>query len=226
MNEQTLKNIVEAALMTADQPLSLDALLGLLTADSSEPPDRATIRTTLAQLTEDYQGRGIELKEVASGYRLQVREEMSQWVNRLWQERPPRYSRALLETMAIIAYRQPVTRGEIEAIRGVAVSTGIIKTLLERQWIRAAGQRDVPGRPTVYVSTRQFLDYFALKSLSELPTLAEIKELGEANLDLFPPRPPDDQTSAQPTQQPQPDTAANDQGPVAEPSPTDIATPA
>jgi len=130
------------------------------------------------------EGRGYELVQVAGGYRFQVRQNLSTWVGRLWQERPPRYSRALLETLSLIAYRQPITRGEIEEIRGVAVSTNIIKTLQEREWVRVVGHRDVPGRPAMYATTRQFLDYFNLKSLEELPTLAEIKDLDNLSGDL------------------------------------------
>lgn len=167
-----LKQIVEAALLAAGEPLSLDRLQGLFQAD--ETPSLVDLRQAVDQLAADCAGRGIELKEVASGFRFQVKRELAGWVCRLWEERPARYSRALLETIAIIAYRQPVTRGDIEDIRGTAVSTSIMKTLLERQWARVLGHREVPGRPALYGTTRQFLDYFNLKSLDELPTLLEL----------------------------------------------------
>lgn len=177
-----LKNIVEASLLAAGRPMSLDALQGLF--DELECPDKQQLRTILQQLAEDYQGRGIEIAEVSTGWRIQVGQSCSSWVSRLWDERPARYSRALLETLALIAYRQPITRGEIEDIRGVSVSTHIIRTLLEREWVRVLGQRDVPGKPSLYGTTREFLDYFGLKSLDELPTLAELRDLDEINREL------------------------------------------
>ena len=177
-----LKNIVEAALFSAGQPLSLDNILVLF--DDGEQPEKAELKTVLQSLQEDYAERGVELKEVASGYRFQARAEVGPWVSRLWAEKPARYSRALLETMALIAYRQPITRGEIEEIRGVSVSSYIVKTLLERQWIRSVGHRDVPGRPTMYATTREFLDYFNLKNLDELPSLQEIRDLNKINEEL------------------------------------------
>jgi len=177
-----LKNIVEASLLAAGRPLTLDALLSLFLEDVQ--PDRTALRQVLQDLSSDYQGRGIEVKEVASGWRIQVSSEYATWVSRLWDEKPGRYSRALMETLALIAYRQPITRGEIEEVRGVSVSTYIIKTLLEREWIRVLGQRDVPGRPSLYGTTREFLDYFSLKTLDELPTLAEIRDLDEINREL------------------------------------------
>ncbi len=160
-------------------------LLSLFNEDGGDPPERQQIRDALESLEEDYADRGIELKKVASGYRLQAKSDVAKWVNRLWTERPPRYTRALLETLAIIAYRQPITRGEIESIRGVSVSSNVIKTLIEREWIKVAGHRDVPGRPAVFASTRHFLDYFNLNSLSELPTLAELRDLDAIAGDLF-----------------------------------------
>ncbi|HEX7034746.1 MAG TPA: SMC-Scp complex subunit ScpB [Pseudomonadales bacterium] len=175
-----LKQIVEAALMAADAPLSVDQLQKLFAhgeLDSEE--GRAQIRDTLKTLEEEAAGRGYELVRVASGYRYQVRQELSPWVSRLWEEKPPRYSRALLETLALIAYKQPVTRGDIEQVRGVAVSQNIMRTLMERNWIRVVGQREVPGRPSLYGTTREFLDYFGLKSLDQLPPLAEIRSLIE-----------------------------------------------
>jgi segregation and condensation protein B len=175
-----LKQIVEAALMAADEPLTLERLARLFAhgeLDSEE--GRAQLRDTLSQLEAETGGRGYELVRVASGYRYQVRQELSEWVSRLWEEKPPRYTRALLETLALIAYKQPVTRGDIEQVRGVAVSQNIMRTLLERGWIRVVGQREVPGKPSLYGTTRAFLDYFALKSLDQLPPLAEIKSLIE-----------------------------------------------
>ncbi len=182
---EPIKNIIEAAIMVADEPLSIDRLIALFKEDGGEPPERQVIRDALASLEEDYAERGIELKQVASGYRIQARQSVAKWVNRLWTERPPRYTRALLETLAIVAYRQPITRGEIESIRGVSVSSNVIRTLMEREWIKVAGHRDVPGRPAVYATTRKFLDYFNLKSLSELPTLAELRNLDDIATDLF-----------------------------------------
>jgi len=162
--------------------LGLDAMLNLF--DEIEQPDKAALREVLQELAADYDGRGIEISQVSSGWRIQVRAECSPWISRLWDEKPGRYSRALMETLALIAYRQPITRGEIEEIRGVSVSTHIIKTLLEREWVRVVGQRDVPGRPSLYSTTREFLDYFNLKSLDELPTLSEIRDLDEINREL------------------------------------------
>lgn len=183
LSGEQIRNIVEAALLAAGQSLTIDRLL-VLFAEQPAPPDRQQIRAALAQLEQEYQGRGIELRETGSGFRLQVRQELAPWIGRLWEERPQRYSRALLETLAIIAYRQPITRGEIEEIRGVAVSSNIMKTLLEREWIRVVGHRDLPGKPGLYATTRQFLDYFNLKSLNELPTLAELRDLDEISAEL------------------------------------------
>jgi len=184
MNQEKIKCIIEAALMVSDKPLSMARILTLFEKDIEEP-DREMVRIALDQLQEDYQNRGIELAEIASGYRIQVRRDYAEWVNRLFDEKPPRYSRALLETLAIIAYRQPLTRAEIEDIRGVGVSTTIIKTLQEREWIKVVGHKDVPGRPELLATTKEFLDYFNLKKLSDLPSLAEIKELSQINPDLF-----------------------------------------
>lgn len=185
-----LKQIVEGALLAAGGPLTLDRILGLF--PDEERPSRDEVLDILSSLERDYRGRGIELTQVAGGYRVQVRKEMAPWVARLWEEKPARYSRALLETLSLIAYRQPITRGEIEEIRGVAVSTNIVKTLTEREWIRAVGHRDVPGRPALYATTRKFLDYFGLRCLNDLPTLAEIRDpefLGD-DLDLGEPEDP------------------------------------
>ncbi|HZC00201.1 MAG TPA: SMC-Scp complex subunit ScpB [Gammaproteobacteria bacterium] len=168
-----IKNIIEAALMVSERPLTLERLMILFKPLEIDGSLYEQVTQALAELRQEYTGRGIELKEVASGFRFQARAELSPWLNQLWEERSPRYSRALLETLAIIAYRQPITRGEIEALRGVSVSSPIIRTLLEREWIRIAGHREVPGRPAVYVTTPQFLDHFNLKSLAELPLLSE-----------------------------------------------------
>lgn len=166
-----LKQILEAALMAAGRPVQLDELAGLF--DESERPSAEKLEQALAEMHSDFEQRPLELKKVASGYRFQVRQSFSPWVSKLFEERPGRYSRAFLETLAIIAYRQPATRGEIEDIRGVAVSSGIIKTMLERDWIHIVGHKDVPGRPALFATTRHFLDYFNLTSLSELPPLQE-----------------------------------------------------
>ena len=170
-----LQQILEAALLAAGQPLSTTQLASLFT-DEERPPN-GEISRALEQLGNECTGRGIELKKVASGYRFQVRQEFNEWVSRLWKERPPRYSRALLETIALIAYRQPITRGEIESVRGVSVSTNIIRTLQEREWIRVVGHRDVPGKPALFGTTSIFLDSFGLQNLDELPTLAEIRDM-------------------------------------------------
>ena len=187
MNNQKICNIVEAALLAAGKPLSLERLL-LLFADD-EQPHRQEIVEVLAQLQQRYQQRGVDVVEVSTGWRIQVRKEYSSWISRLWDEKPARYSRALLETLSLIAYRQPLTRGEIEDVRGVAVSTNIIKTLSERDWIRVVGKRDVPGRPSLYATTREFLDYLGLKGLDELPPLAEIREFDVINPELDLPDP-------------------------------------
>lgn len=173
---QRIKQIVEAALLCADEPLTIDLLERLFGGDEC---DRATLKTVIEQVEQDCAGRGVELKRVASGYRFQVRQELAPWMSRMWEDRPPRYSRAVLETLALIAYKQPVTRGDIEQVRGVAVSSNMIRALLERDWIRVVGYREVPGRPAMYGTTKTFLDYFNLKSLDELPTLPEIKALIE-----------------------------------------------
>lgn len=182
---EEIKLIVEAALMVAGEPLSVDRLAILF---GEEDGIREEVEQALATLGEDYAGRGIELKEVAQGFRFQARPDFAPWLNRLWEEKPPRYSRALLETLAIIAYRQPLTRGDIEDLRGVALSTGMLKTLLEREWIRIVGHREVPGRPAVYATTPMFLDYFNLKTLSELPPLLEMRPL-EAPEEIAPSKP-------------------------------------
>jgi segregation and condensation protein B len=184
MEQAQINRIIEAALLAAAQPLSLAQLAALFGED--EKPEPGAIERSLAELAQACAGRGVELRQVASGYRYQVRQEVHPWVAKLWTERQTRYSRALLETLALIAYRQPITRGEIEQIRGVAVSTNIIRTLEERDWVRVVGYRDVPGKPALLGTTRAFLDYFNLKSLDELPPLAEIRDIEdiEPELDL------------------------------------------
>jgi segregation and condensation protein B len=182
MHAQKLKYIVEAALLAAGRPMSIEQLQALF--PDPDRPDRAAIREAIGGLEADYAERGIRIFEVASGWRIQVRVEMSEWLSRLWQDRPARYSRALLETLALIAYRQPITRGEIEDIRGVSVSSNIMRTLMERGWVRIVGHRDVPGRPGMYATTREFLDYFGLQRLEDLPPLAEIRDLDSINVEL------------------------------------------
>ena len=183
-----IKHVVEAALLGAGRPLNLDQL-GELFAAGSEDIERRALTAALDELGADYQGRGIELKQVASGYRIQIRPSMTSRLAPLWEQRAPRYSRAMLETLALIAYRQPVTRGDIEAVRGVSVSTNMVRTLLERGWIRVVGRRDVPGRPALYATTREFLDYFGLRKLDDLPPLSEIKDLDDLNVALELPEP-------------------------------------
>lgn len=175
MENQQLKYIVEAALLAAGRPLDLNELQALFGDD--DPPGKDDLRAAISSLQEDYADRGIAVQEVASGFRVQVRSSMSAWLARLWEERAPRYSRALMETLAIIAYRQPVTRGDVEDIRGVGVTTNIMRSLLERNWIRVVGFRDVPGKPAIYGTTKEFLDYFGLKKLDDLPPLADLKDL-------------------------------------------------
>jgi segregation and condensation protein B len=177
-----LRNIVEGALLAAGRPLSVDELLSLFPDD--DRPDRAEMRKAIEALQKDFEGRGIELKEVSSGFRVQVRKELASYMGRLWEERPARYSRALLETLALVAYRQPITRGEIEEVRGVTVSTHIIRTLQDRNWVRVVGHRDVPGHPEMFGTTKEFLDYFSLKSLDELPTLAQLRDIESINAEL------------------------------------------
>jgi segregation and condensation protein B len=177
MDLQKVKNIIEAALLAAARPLSLNELDEMFELPDQPRPSRDEIRQALDALQAEYAGRGIELKQVGSGFRIQVSQGYEPWIARLWQEKPPRYSRALLETLAIIAYRQPITRGEIEEIRGVSVSANITRTLQEREWVKVVGHRDVPGKPALFGTTREFLDYFNLRSLDELPTLAELKDL-------------------------------------------------
>ncbi len=180
MDQAKLQSILEALFAASDKPLSVNQLYDLFTGDIDQP-GKDEIRQAIGGLQEKYAAGGFELKQVASGFRLQVRAEFETWVARLWEQKPPRYSRALMETLALIAYRQPITRGEIEDIRGVSLSTNIIRTLQERDWVRPLGHKEVPGRPTLYGTTREFLDYFNLKSLNELPTLSEIRDLDQYN---------------------------------------------
>jgi segregation and condensation protein B len=182
MNDQYVKNVIEAALLAAGRPLTMDELVSVF--DERDGSNAEEVRGAIAALTADYETRGLELLEVASGYRIQIKPSVAQPVSRLWQERPAKYSRALLETLALVAYRQPITRGEIEQIRGVAVNPSIVKTLLERGWIRVVGHRDVPGKPELLSTTREFLDYFSLKKLDDLPTLTQLKELEDLRVQL------------------------------------------
>jgi segregation and condensation protein B len=182
MSESHLKNVIEAALLAAGQPVPLADLQRLF--EERTRPSTADLRAALAQLSGEYESRGIELKETASGFRIQVRRELSAEISRLWPERAARYSRALLETLALIAYRQPITRAEIEAVRGVTVNPNIVRTVIERNWVRVVGHRDVPGHPELLGTTREFLDYFGLKSLDELPPLAQLQAMADVNLPL------------------------------------------
>jgi segregation and condensation protein B len=205
LTPEELRNTLEAALLSAGRPLSLDVLHNLVGGATPPPaevppaegaagaatatvlgaPSREEVRATLVALAEQYAGRGIQLAEVASGFRVQVRPEYARRLAPLWEERPPRYSRALLETLALIAYRQPISRAEIEEVRGVAVSPSILKTLQEREWVRVVGHRETPGRPALYGTTRQFLDDFNLRRLADLPPLLELREPTGVPGDLF-----------------------------------------
>jgi segregation and condensation protein B len=220
MNEENLRKIqaiTEAALLAAGKPMSLEQLRDLFTED--ERPARQVMEHVLVLLESACEGRGFELKKVASGYRLQVREEYAPWVSRMFEEKPQRYSRALLETLALIAYRQPITRGEIEDIWGVTVSSNIIRTLLEREWVKVVGHRDVPGRPAMYATTRQFLDYFNLSGLDQLPPLSEVRDLEEigreiekniqAEIEFESSAAADENTDDEGAGQPEPDTESN-----------------
>jgi segregation and condensation protein B len=182
MSDSYIRNVIEAALLAAGAPLPVAELIRLF--DERQRPSAQAVRAALETLAAEYAGRGIELKETASGFRVQVRRELAAEISRLWPERAARYSRALLETLALIAYRQPITRAEIEAVRGVAVNPNIIRTVIERNWVRVVGHREVPGHPELLGTTREFLDYFGLKSLGELPPLAELKALGDIKLQL------------------------------------------
>jgi segregation and condensation protein B len=182
MNDQYVRNVIEAALLAAGRPLAADELVGLF--DERDGSNTDEVQAAIGALRNDYETRGLELVEVASGFRIQIRAAVAEPVSRLWQERPTKYSRAMLETLALVAYRQPITRGEIEQIRGVVVNPNIIRTLLERNWIRVVGHRDVPGKPELLGTTREFLDYFSLEKLDDLPTLAQLKELEDLRVQL------------------------------------------
>ena len=184
MSNPKLKNIVEGFLFASDKALNADHILKMF--PETERPEKSEIVTALEELEADFESHGVELKKVSTGYRFQVKEEYTQWVSRLWDERPQKYTRALLETLALVVYRQPITRGEIEEIRGVSVSSNIVRTLQERGWIKIVGHRDVPGRPSLLASTKEFLDYFNLQSLEDLPPLSEIKDLDAIAIDLDP----------------------------------------
>ncbi len=182
MSDSYIKNVIEAALLAAARPVSVAELAQIF--DEASRPTPKELRTLLEQIAADYEGRGVEVRETANGFRFQVRSEFSLEVSRLWPERPRKYSRALLETLALIAYRQPITRAEIENVRGVAVNPEIVKTLMERNWVRVVGHRDVPGHPELLGTTSEFLDYFSLRSIEDLPPLAELKSLTDLNLQL------------------------------------------
>jgi len=184
MSNPKLKNIVEGFIFASDKALNVDQLLKMF--PDTERPEKDDIIAAIEQLQADFTSHGVELKKVSTGYRFQVREEYTQWVSRLWEERPHKYTRALLETLALIVYRQPITRGEIEEIRGVSVSSNIVRTLQEREWVKVVGNRDVPGRPALLASTKEFLDYFNLESLEDLPPLSEIKDLDAIATELDP----------------------------------------
>lgn len=196
MDELEIKYFLEAALLAAGRPMSADRLQQLF--DGRSAPEKAEIRKAIEALNDDYEQRGITISEVASGFRIQVKASMAERLQKLWEERPPRYSRALFETLALVAYRQPVTRGEIEEIRGVAVSSNIVRTLIERDWVRVVGHRDVPGRPEMFGTTRAFLDYFGLKKLDDLPPLADLSDWESLRVQLNLPEVEDDQGVAVP----------------------------
>lgn len=179
VDQVMLQKIIEGAILASGQPMTVARLLELF--DEAVAPSKDDINTALQNIEAACLERGYELKEVASGWRFQVRADLAPWINRMWDEKPQKYSRALLETLALIAYRQPITRGDIEEIRGVAVSSHIMKTLMERDWVKVVGHRDVPGRPSLYATTRQFLDYFNVRSLEDLPSLSELRDLDELN---------------------------------------------
>ncbi|MFV2056977.1 MAG: SMC-Scp complex subunit ScpB [Thiohalomonadales bacterium] len=182
MQQNEIKNVIEAALLAYGKPINFDSIFRLFQDD--EEIDKASIRDAITSIEQDCQDRGVELKQVGSGYRFQAKQAYAKWLQPLWQEKPPRYSRALLETMVLIAYKQPITRGEIEDVRGVSVSSHIIKTLQERDWVRVVGHRDVPGKPALFATTKEFLDYFNLSSLEQLPSLSQIKDLDKINEEL------------------------------------------
>ena len=192
MDAVEIKHFIEAALLAAGRPLSIDQLQKLF--DGRSAPEKTEIRAAIAALSEDYDHRGISIAEVASGFRIQVKATMADQLSKLWEERPPRYSRALFETLALIAYRQPITRGEIEEIRGVSVSSNIVRSLMERDWVRVVGHRDVPGRPEMFATTKTFLDYFGLKKLDDLPPLADLSDWESLRVQLNLPEVEEDTT--------------------------------
>lgn len=180
--DNKVKMVVEGLLLASGRPLTIANIANVF--EEKERPDSTELRLIMDVISEECDDRGFELKEVASGYRFQVKQELSEWIGKLWEEKPPRYTRALLEILSLIAYKQPITRGDIEEVRGVSVSPNIIRTLIDREWVRVVGHRDVPGRPAMFATTKQFLDYFNLKSLQDLPPLSEIKELEKSEEDL------------------------------------------
>ena len=192
MDAGEIKYFIEAALLAAGRPLNVDQLQKLF--DGRMAPEKQEIRQAIATLIEEYEPRGITISEVASGFRVQVKAGMADQLHKLWEERPPRYSRALFETLALIAYRQPITRGEIEEVRGVSVSPNIVRTLVERDWVRVVGHRDVPGRPEMFGTTKLFLDYFGLKKLDDLPPLADLSDWESLRVQLNLPEVEEDQT--------------------------------
>ena len=193
MDAIEIKHFVEAALLAAGRPLNIDQLQGLF--DGRMEPQKSEIRTAIATLTDEYEGRGIAIAEVASGFRVQINVGMADQLHKLWEERPPRYSRALFETLSLIAYRQPITRGDIEDIRGVSVTPNIIRSLMERDWVRVVGHRDVPGRPEMFGTTKSFLDYFGLKKLDDLPPLADLSDWENLRVQLNLPEVEEDVTT-------------------------------
>lgn len=196
MDSAEIKYFIEAALLAAGRPLSVDQLQSLF--DGRMAPEKSEIRAALTELGEDYEPRGIKIGEVASGFRLQIKRSMADRLQKLWEERPPRYSRALFETLALIAYRQPITRGEIEEVRGVSVSSNIMRTLIEREWVRVVGHRDVPGRPEMFGTTKVFLDYFGLKRLDDLPPLADLADWESLRVQLNLPEVEEDTSTEMP----------------------------
>lgn len=196
MDAVEVKYFIEAALLAAGRPLSVDQLQGLF--DGRMTPEKSEIRAAIAALNLDYEPRGVEIGEVASGFRLQIKRSMADRLQKLWEERPPRYSRALFETLALVAYRQPITRGEIEEVRGVSVSSNIMRTLIEREWVRVVGHRDVPGRPEMFGTTKGFLDYFSLKRLDDLPPLADLADWESLRVQLNLPEVEEDMSTDMP----------------------------
>ena len=201
MDATEIKHFVEAALLAAGRPLSVDQLQKLF--DGRMAPEKSEIRQAIAALNDDYEPRGITVAEVASGFRIQVKAGMADQLQKLWEERPPRYSRALFETLALIAYRQPITRGEIEEVRGVSVSSNIVRTLIERDWVRVVGHRDVPGRPEMFATTKVFLDYSGLKKLDDLPPLADLSDWESLRVQLNLPEVEEDTSSDEPPEIPE-----------------------